>query len=219
MACVFALFGIERAHRLVAQQVNKADDIGQRRAQFIRHMMHEIFAQFLRDHQRLVALGQRALDIGGRRHVGERDQRRSVRQRRSGAIEHAVVRPAYAALEAGALVVQARDYAAQIRPDRIVGRQRSAPGHDLIHMGRAGAILFGGLKRGFQLGGIKPPHRGERHVDELQSSIGAKHRHALAQRVQRLALHRHQRVILRLQLIAVGHVVEQIRHAALRIGR
>ena len=69
MPGVFALFGIERAHGLIAQKMDEADDVGERRAQFIRDVMDEILAQFLRGDERLVALGERALLIGGGGHI------------------------------------------------------------------------------------------------------------------------------------------------------
>ena len=67
IAGIFELLFIERADARLAEQLDEADDIGQRRAQFIRDMMHEIIAQTLGVDQRLIAFGQRALYIDARR--------------------------------------------------------------------------------------------------------------------------------------------------------
>ena len=53
---------------------------------------------------------------------------------------------------------------------------------------------------------------------QLQAPVGAEHRHALFQGVERLALHAGQRVDLRFELEALAHIVEEIGDAALRIG-
>jgi hypothetical protein len=60
---IFALFGDERAGRRIAQQMDEADDVGERRAQLVGHVMDEIDLDPVRLFERLVALDQRALDV------------------------------------------------------------------------------------------------------------------------------------------------------------
>ena len=59
--------GLSGADAAVGEQLREADDVGERRAQFVGDVIDEIVAQLLGADQRLIALGQRALDIGARR--------------------------------------------------------------------------------------------------------------------------------------------------------
>ena len=62
------------------------------------------------------------------------------------------------------------------------------------------------------------PHLHEGAVVQLEASVGAEHRDALFQRIERFALHLHERIDLRGEFETFAHVIEQIGHAALRIG-
>ena len=63
VAEVLALLPGERAGRRILEQLCEADDVGQRRAQFIRDQVHEVVLEIVGGLQRLVAFAQRALDI------------------------------------------------------------------------------------------------------------------------------------------------------------
>ena len=69
---IFALLWLQRPGRGIAEQMDEADDVGQRRAQLVRHVMHEIDLDLVGIFERLVALAQRALDIHRIGHVVER---------------------------------------------------------------------------------------------------------------------------------------------------
>ena len=77
----------------IAQQVDKADDVGERRPQFVRHVMDEIDFDLVGVFQRLVAFAQRALDIDGIGDVVKGHQRGGVRQRYGGAIDDDAIAP------------------------------------------------------------------------------------------------------------------------------
>ena len=64
------------------------------------------------------------------------------------------------------------------------------------------------------------PDAGKGGVVQLQLAVGAEHRHAFAQRVQRRGLHLHQRVVVALQRQAGGDVFIQEGQAAegMRLG-
>ena len=62
--------------------------------QLVADMMDEALAQLPGALQRLVALRQRLLDVHIGRHIDEGDERRAIRQRRGGAIEHRAI-PAF----------------------------------------------------------------------------------------------------------------------------
>ena len=117
---------IERADAAGRQQLGEADDVGERRAQLVGYVVDEIVAQLLGRNERLIALGQRALDIGARGHVERGEKRRPVRKRQCGAIEREAVvardprRPAFAVL------VEADDHVPQSVPQRGILAKRPA---------------------------------------------------------------------------------------------
>ena len=63
VAEIFALLLGQRAGHRVAEEMREADDVGERRAQFVGDVVDEIDLDLVRLLQRLVALAQRALDI------------------------------------------------------------------------------------------------------------------------------------------------------------
>ena len=63
VAEIFALLVGERAEGGIAEEMREADDVGERRAQFVGHVVHEIDLDLVGRFQRLVALAQRALDV------------------------------------------------------------------------------------------------------------------------------------------------------------
>ena len=110
-------------------------------------------------------------------------------------------------LEAAALVGQTDDRRRESLPQVRVGEQRRAVPRDLVDVRTLGGAL-----------GVEPPHRGEGGIGELHPPVGAEHRDAFLQRVERLALHAGQRVDLRGERVALRGVVEEISDAALRVG-
>ncbi len=93
VAEIFVLLVGERAECRVAQQIREADDVGERRAQFVGHVVHEIDLDGVGGFQRLVLLAQRALDIHRVADVLEGDQRGAVGQRHRGHVDHHAVAP------------------------------------------------------------------------------------------------------------------------------
>ena len=83
----------ERAESRVAEQIGEADDVGERRAQFVRDVVHEIDLDGVGGFQRLVLLDQRALDVHRVADVLEGDERRAVGQRHGGHVDHHAVAP------------------------------------------------------------------------------------------------------------------------------
>ena len=206
-AGVFELLGIERSDAAVGQELGEADDVGQRRAQLVGDVVDEVVAQLLGADQGLVAFGQRALDVGARGHVEEGQQRRAVGQRQGGAIERQAVLARDPHFVAAPLLRQIDDPRAQAVPQLPVVEQRRAQAGDCVDVWPIGVARR-----------LEPPHRGEGRIVQLHPSVGAEHRHAFLQRVERLARHAGHRVDLRGQRIALGRVVEQVGDAALRIG-
>ena len=94
---VFALLRIEAAGRLVRQQLGKADDGLQRRAQLVGDVLDEVGFQPVGRLQRLVALGQHALDAGRIRHVDEGQHGHAFGKRDGGVVDDAAVGPLHAA--------------------------------------------------------------------------------------------------------------------------
>ena len=109
IAGIFELLLVEFADDAFGEQLREADDVGERRAQFVGDVMDEIVAQLLGADQRLVALHQHALDMHARRHVEEGQQGRAVGQRHRRAIEHEAVLALDPRLIALALFRQADD--------------------------------------------------------------------------------------------------------------
>ena len=126
VAGIFLLLVVERADAVVAEQLDEADDVGERRAQLVGHVMDEVVAQLLGGEQGLVAFLQGALDIHAVGDVDEGQQRAAVGKRRGGAIDDGAVGAAHAARETHADRMKPRDHAAQVRPGRLVGQQRLA---------------------------------------------------------------------------------------------
>ena len=118
--------GLSAPDGLVAEELREADDVGERRAQLVGHVVHEVVAQPRGALQRIVALGERALDVHARGHVDEGQERRAVGQRLRGAVEHRAVAPLDAAGQAHAHVGQARHRAADVDPGLVARRERTA---------------------------------------------------------------------------------------------
>ena len=115
----------------IEQQMREADDVGERRAQLVGDVLHEIALEPIGVLQRVVALDQRALDIHAVGHVLERHQRRAVGQRHGRAIDHAAVEP-FEPRRDRLAPVDPGDGAAQLRPERrrrhaAAGTSRSRP--------------------------------------------------------------------------------------------
>ena len=67
VAEIFALLLGQRAGHRIAEEMREADDVGERRAQLVGDVVHEIDLELVRLLQRLVALAQRALDVDASR--------------------------------------------------------------------------------------------------------------------------------------------------------
>ena len=180
--------GLSGADGLVARSWREADDVGERRAQLVGDVVHEIVAQLRGALQRLVALGQRPLDVHARGHVDEGEERRAIRQRRGGAIDHRAVAALHAAGQAHArMSARPGDRAARSRP-------RARPRGALAAHARSWRRYADGRRA--------PPataatSRAKARIVQLEPAIGAEHRDAFLQRVEGLALDARQRVELR----------------------
>ena len=107
----------------IAEEMREADDVGERRAQLVGHVVHEIDLELVGRLQRFVALAQRALDVDGVGDVLERHQRGAVGQRHGGAIDHVAVAPLEPADDRLAIVDRG-DGRPQPLPERVVAVQR-----------------------------------------------------------------------------------------------
>ena len=88
---IFALLRRQRPGRRVAEEMGEADDVGERRAQLVGHVVDEIDLDLVGVLERLVALAQRALDVHRVGDVVERHQGGAVGQRHGRAVDHAAV--------------------------------------------------------------------------------------------------------------------------------
>ncbi len=122
---IFALPFRQRSGRLVAKQMNEADDVGQRRAQLVGHVVDEIDLDLVGVLQRLIALAQRPLDVDRIGNVVERDQCGAVGQRYGRAIDDAAVAP-FDPAGNGIAAVDRGDDVAQRLPGRGIAVQRLA---------------------------------------------------------------------------------------------
>ena len=93
-------------------------------------------------------------------------------------------------------------------PQRVVVVQRLAPADHRLDVRPLG-----------ERRGVEPPHVGEGRVVQAQPAVAAEHRDRLGQIVERLALHADQRIVAPHHVEPLGDVLEQIGHAALRVGR
>ena len=69
------------------QQIGKADDVGQRRAQLVGDVLDEVVLQLVGHPQRFVLFGQRAFDAHAVGDVDEGQHRLRIRQRNDGEIQ------------------------------------------------------------------------------------------------------------------------------------
>ena len=170
-------------------------------------MVDEIVAELFGRDEGLIALGQRALDIDAGGHIERGHQRRPVGQRQGGAIEDQPVGPFDPRRPALAMVGKIDDHRPEVVEKLGLAAQRLAGARDLVDV-RAGA----------QDGRVEAPERGEGRIEQLHAPVGAERRHALLERVERLALHVGERVDLRGERVALRGVVIEIGDAAFRIG-
>ena len=129
---IFDLLRIERANASAREKLGEADNVGERRAQLVGDVVDEIVAQLFRCDQRLIALGQRALDVDARGHIERRHERRSVRQRQGGAIEDEPVRALDPRRPALAMVGKIDDHRLKLVEQLGVAAQRLAGARDLV---------------------------------------------------------------------------------------
>ena len=169
--------------------------------------MDEIDLDLVGVFQRFVAFAQRALDIDGIGDVVKRHQRSAVRQRYGGAVDDAAVAPlkppgnGFAAVDRG-------DDLAQRLPRRIVAVQRLAAIEMASICGRSASVCGGS----FHI-------RRKRGIEQPQAAVAAEYGDAFGEIVERLALDADQLLKAPLQVEPFGYVVEQVSHAAVRIGR
>ncbi len=69
-----------------------------------------------------------------------------------------------------------------------------------------------------KLFGPQRPKLGEGGIEQFEASVAAEHGDAFLQRIEGFALHANGRVELRLEMEPLGHVVEEVSDAPLRIG-
>src|SRR5690606_38101994 len=85
---IFALARQQRSGRRQRQQLGEADDVGQRRAQFVGHVLDEVVLELVRSLQRLVLVDQRTLDFHAVGDVDEGYHHLPVGQVDHGVAEH-----------------------------------------------------------------------------------------------------------------------------------
>ena len=170
-------------------------------------MIDEVVAQLLRVHERLVALGQRTLEVDARGHVERGQERRSVRQRQRGAIEDEPV----GALDPRRPVLAMLGEIDDRRSD-LVERLRVAA------EGRAGARNLVDMRAVAQHGRIDFPEFREGRVEQLHASVRPERRHPFLERVEGFALHMGERGDLGSKRVALRRIVIEIGDAAFRVG-
>ncbi len=188
--------------------MREADDVGERRAQFIRDVMEEVDLDLVGGFQRFVALAQGALDIDAVGDVLERHQCSAIRQRQGRDIDNAAVAAFEAALHTASRWPMAVTARAQRAHGLVFAVAAATPGDDGFDMRAFGQRL-----------GRKFPHLGESRIVQPQTAVARKHRDRFREIVERLALHADQRVIAAFEIEPFGDVVEQVGHAAFGIRR
>ena len=194
------------AGNALLEEVGKAHDGIERRAQLVGHVRDEVGLQLVGGKKRLVALFQRLLAHRGVCHVAIGQQQRAVRQRCRPEAQHAFVYARQAFDMHLALLRGTGDQHDQLAPVRLVGQQRAAHRE---HFGKARLAL--------QHDRVEAPEFGECLVEELQPAIRAKHRKGFGQVVDRGALHAGQLVEAALQRDLVGDVGIDEDQAAMRM--
>ena len=118
------------------QQLREADDVGERRAQFVGDVLDELVLQMIGLLQRLVLVLQRALDVDAVGDVDEGHHHLAVGQMDDGVAQHLVGQQLGLAVTVASLVVEAGDGGDEIDPG-IFGQLAFAGGADRRNM-RAG---------------------------------------------------------------------------------
>src|SRR5215472_14418918 len=140
---VVELAVIEVAEVLVVEDLRKADDRVERRAQLIRDIGDEFALEARRRFERLVALAQRPLDTRGIGHIEIGQKNIAVRQRHDSLLQHRAVRSVERAARQGR-AGDARDGAfLHHRPVAAVTEKRARLLDDLADMRFAGDIFLG----------------------------------------------------------------------------
>ena len=153
--------------------------------------------------ERLVALDQRALVALGIGDVGEGDERGAVGQRHRGVVDDALSGRTICPSSCSRWSENDVDGAADACPGRRVVVELAGLQDELVD------VRLLGERAARQL-----PDLGESRVEQLEAPVGAEHRDAFLEAVERLALHVDQGVVARFQREALGLVVEQIGDAA-----
>ena len=169
--------------------------------------MNEVDLDLVGVLERLVALAQRPLDIDAVGHVVERHQGGAVGERHRGAIDHAAVAPFEPVLDRRA-IVDGGDDGAQRLPGRVIAVQRPGERRDLLDVRAVGELL----RR-------EPPHAGEGGIVQAKPAVAREHGDTFREIVEGLALNADQLLEAPLELEPLGHVGEQIGHAAVRVRR
>ena len=167
--------------------------------QLVGDVAHELALEAVGQHQRLVALDQRALVALGIGHVDEGDERGPVRQRRDREVDDALVRPRHLPLDRLAPVGDAGDGVADARPGGAVVVELAALGDDLVD-----------VRPLVERAARQPPDLRQRRVVQLEAAVGLEHRHAFLEAVEGLALRIDEGVVAALQREPLGHVVVEI---------
>ncbi len=207
VAGVLALLGIERADAGVGKQLGEADDVGERRAQFVGDVVDEGVLQAVGGFQRLVAVDQRALDLHGVGDVDEGHHRLPVGKRHGGVVDDAAVGPLHAAGNRGAGLLEPGDAGGEAPPHGLVVARAAAGGDDF---GDVRAALQADRPSSCQIAR-------ERRIVQAQAAVGSEHRDAFVEMIERLALDADQRVVAALEIEPLGDVLVNPGGAALRM--
>ena len=205
MVQIFLLLGGERPRPRQRQQFGEADDVGQRRAQFVGHMLDEIVLELIRLQECVVLILQRPLDIDAVRHVDKGEHHLAVRQMDDGVAQRIAVLQRGLAVVVAAFVVKACDGRDEARPRPVLG----ATGAKIADGGDVNGRQHG-LRRQF-------PHLGECGVGQAQPAIRPEHGDALGEVVERFTLHAHCRLVAALEIDLLGQVLENPGDAPLRL--
>ena len=139
-------------------------------------------------------------------HVDEGQHRRAVGQRHRRVVDDAGRRGRSMRPEAEAHVGRGRRRRRDVGPGRPVGAEHDGRRDDRVDM-----------RLVVERHPASAPHLGEGRVVQPQAAVGAEHRDALGESVERLALHADQRLSPALEIDPLGDVLVDVGDAALRI--
>ena len=208
MSDIFALLRVQRPGRRQRQKLGEADDVGQRRAQFVGDVLDELVLELVGLFQRLVPVLQRPLDMDAVGDIDEGHHHLPIGQRDHGVAQHIAVVEFCLAVAIAALIVEAGDRGNEPSPG-VVG-------------GALVAEIADGRDMDIRLGDVvaQSPECGESRVRQPEPSVRTEDGHALGEVVERFALDAYRGLVTAFEVHLLGQVLEHPGHAALglRIG-